>query len=246
MNGEAEQIIAVKDESGSWWQYEFDRQSGEWVEKSLPEVSTDVMSPTPLEWNDIIGYRWATAVRREIEAGNIPTFDPQKLKDVRFVLDDDKFFNEYGRRFATPNLWAPDYLDLREPGSFPIIYSAYGVMEVEGGKIGILTEQIATDKKGNFVLFNLYGPPEDIQHDVTYGRWDWDNVRSYFTPIVERNKKGCESWTYYPVVKNLCEKWGVPVSDMVREAARKWVNGEVFEPIFERVILSAGPTAYGD
>jgi hypothetical protein len=64
---------------------------------------------------------------------------------------------EYGDEICLlQNCDAPDYLDLRRPGSFPIIYSAYGVMEVDGEKIGILTEQIAIDKNGDFVLFNLY------------------------------------------------------------------------------------------
>jgi hypothetical protein len=71
-------------------------------------------------------------------------------------LSDDEWFEKYGMRFAYPKLWAPDYLDLRRPGSFPIIYSAYGVMEIDGEKIGILTEQVAIDKNGDFVLFNLY------------------------------------------------------------------------------------------
>jgi hypothetical protein len=150
LNGEEEQVIAVKDESSSWWQYEFDRQSGAWVEKSLPEVSTDVMHPTRLEWNDMISGRWAVAVRQAIKEGKIPTFDPSQLKDVGFYLQDDKWFEKYGMRKAVPNLDAPDYLDLRRPGSFPIIYSAYGVMEIDGEKVGILTEQIATDKNGSF------------------------------------------------------------------------------------------------
>jgi hypothetical protein len=245
LNGEEEQVIAVKDESGSWWQYEFDRQSGAWVGKSLPEVSTNVNYPTRLEWNDIIGGRWAAAVRQAIKEGKIPTFDPSKLKDVGFELESDGFFEMYGMRFATPRLWAPDYLDLRRPGSFPIIYSAYGVMEVKGGKIGILTEQIAIDKNGSFVLFNLYGRPEHIQYATTYGRWEDDNVRVYFTPIVEVNQRGCGSWTS-TTVRNLCEKWDASfASDIVREAVKKWVNGGIFEPVFERVPLIAGPTAYG-
>jgi hypothetical protein len=245
LNGEEEQTIAVKDESGSWWQYEFDRQNGAWVEKSLPEVSTEVRRPTRLEWNDIISGRWAASVRQAIKEGKIPTFDPSQLTDVRFGLDDDEFFKEYGMRFATPRLWAPDYLDLRKPGSFPIIYSAYGVMEVKGGKIGILTEQIAIDKKGSFVLFNLYDRPERIQYGVAFGRSDLNNVRIYFTPIVEINQKGCGSSTS-TTERNLCEKWDASfASDIVREAVKKWVNGGIFEPVFERVLLTAGPTAYG-
>jgi hypothetical protein len=142
-------------------------------------------------------------------------------------------------------MW-PDYLDLRRPGSFPIIYSAYGVMEVEGGKIGILTEQIATDKNGGFVLFNLYGRPEHIQYAATYGRWEDDNGRVYFTPIVEINQRGCRSWTS-TTVRNLCEKWDASfVSNIIREMIKRWVkNGEGLDPkLIERLLMLAGPVAY--
>jgi hypothetical protein len=244
LNGEEEQVIAVKDESGSWWQYEFDRQSGAWVEKSLPEVSTDVMHPTRLEWNDMIGGRWAAAVRQAIKEGKIPTFDPSQLKDVRFELSRDEFFRRYGMRFANPKLWAPDYLDLRRPGSFPIIYSAYGVMEVEGGKIGILTEQIAIDKNGGFVLFNLFASPEYIQYVVANGRRDGDNARSYLTPMVEWEEKVCKGIAN-PAVKKVCGKRAIPASDIVREVVKKWVNSGIFKPVFERVLLRVGTVSYG-
>jgi hypothetical protein len=244
LNGEEEQVIAVKDESGSWWQYEFDRQSGAWVEKSLPEVSTDVMHPTRLEWNDIIGGRWAAAVRQAIKEGKIPTFDPSQLKDVRFYLQDDKWFEKYGMRKAVPNLDAPDYLDLRRPGSFPIIYSAYGVMEIDGEKVGILTEQIATDKNGSFVLFNLFTRLDFIQYVVTYGRRDFDNVKTYLTPIVEAKPKVCESWD---TQKRLCEKWTAPfVSNIIRDTVKKWVDGGGLDSkLIERLLIWAGPTSYG-
>jgi hypothetical protein len=243
LNGEEEQVIAVKDESGSWWQYEFDRQSGAWMEKSLPEVSTDVMHPTRLEWNDIIGGRWAVAVRQAIKEGKIPTFDPSQLKDVRFILDDDEFFEEYGMRFATPKLGAPDYLDLRRPGSFPIIYSAYGVMQVDGDKIGILTEQIAIDKDGSFVLFNLFTRLDYIQYVVTYGRRDFDNVKTYLTPIVEAKPKVCKSWA---TRKRLCEKWTASfVSTIIRDTVKKWVDGGgLGSKLIERLLMWAGPTSY--
>jgi hypothetical protein len=252
LNGEEEQVIAVKDESGSWWQYEFDRQSGAWVEKSLPEVSTDVMHPTRLEWNDMIGGRWAVAVRQAIKEGKIPTFDPSKLKDVRFELSRDEFFKRYGMRFAYPKLGAPDYLDLRRPGSFPIIYSAYGVMEVEGGEIGILTEQVAIDKNGDFVLFNLSASPEDIQYMTIYGRRGGDdNAKAYYSPAVELDERACNLITgpdpEVKLAKKLCG-WEQAITrlDIVREAVRKWANGEIFKPVFERLFFMVSATAYGD
>jgi hypothetical protein len=243
LNGEEEQIIAVKDESGSWWQYEFDRQSGAWVEKSLPEVSTDVMHPTRLEWNDMIGGRWAAAVRQAIKEGKIPTFDPSQLKDVRFELDSDEFFERYGMREVAPSLMWPDYLDLRRPGSFPIIYSAYGVMQVDGDKIGILTEQIAIDKNGSFVLFNLFARLDHIQYVVTYGRRGFDNVKTYLTPIVEAKPKVCESWA---TRKRLCEKWAASfVPTIIRDTVRKWVDGGgLGSKLIERLLIWAGSVAY--
>jgi hypothetical protein len=247
LNGEEEQVIGVKDESGSWWQYEFDRQSGAWVEKSLPEVSTDVMHPTRLEWNDMIGGRWAVAVRQAIKEGKIPTFDPSQLKNVRFDLQDDEWFEEYGMRKAIPNLWAPDYLDLRRPGSFPIIYSAYGVMKVEGGKIGILTEQIAIDKNGDFVLFNLYDSPEFIQYVVTYGRRNFDNAKTYFTPIVELKEERCKNFVIPKHMKQFCGKWVAPfVSNIIKEMVKRWVKNDegLGSKLIERLLMWAGPISY--
>jgi hypothetical protein len=245
LNGEEEQVIAIKDESGSWWQYEFDRQSGAWMEKSLPEVSTDVMHPTRLEWNDIISGRWAVAVRQAIKEGKIPTFDPSQLKDVGFELSSDEFFERYGMRFATPRLWAPDYLDLRRPGSFPIIYSAYGVMQVEGEKIGILTMQIAIDKNGSFVLFNLYGSPEADQYLVTYGRRLGDNAKTYPAPLVERERRICDLIDPADKASKKICGWTIIDSDSIREAVRKWVGGEPFDPVFELLLLMAGENTYG-
>jgi hypothetical protein len=244
LNGEEEQVIAVKDESGSWWQYEFDRQSGAWVEKSLPEVSTNVNYPTRLEWNDIISGRWAVAVRQAIKEGKIPTFDPSKLTDVRFKLDRDELFERYGVRTVFPKLGAPDYLDLRRPGSFPIIYSAYAVMEIDGEKIGILTEQIAIDKNGDFVLFNLYGPPEPIQYQVSYGRRPSDNVRSFFAPAVEFKRETCEK---LDITKQFCKRWIARfVSNIIREMIKRWVkNGEGLDPkLIERLLMWAVPLSY--
>jgi hypothetical protein len=141
-------------------------------------------------------------------------------------------------------LGAPDYLDLRRPGSFPIIYSAYGAMEIDGEKIGILTEQIATDKNGSFVLFNLNGTLEFIQYVVTHGRRDGDNVKTYFTPIVELKSEACGG---PKATKRLCEKWTAPfVSNVIREMVKKWVkDGKGLVPkLIERLLMWAGPTSY--
>jgi hypothetical protein len=168
------------------------------------------------------------------------------LKNVRFDLQDDEWFEEYGMRKAIPNLWAPDYLDLRRPGSFPIIYSAYGVMEVEGGKIGILTEQIAIDKNGSFVLFNLYDSPEFIQYVVTYGRRNFDNAKTYFTPIVELKEERCKNFVIPKHMKQFCEKWTASfVSTIIRDTVKKWVDGGGLDPkLIERLLMWAGPISY--
>jgi hypothetical protein len=202
------------------------------------------MHPTRLEWNDMIGGRWAVAVRQAIKEGKIPTFDPSQLKDVRFILDDDEFFERYGARMVFPELGAPDYLDLRRPGSFPIIYSAYGIMKVDGEKIGILTEQIAIDKNGSFVLFNLYERPERIQYQVSYGRRSSDKAKSYFAPVVEFKRETCENLS---ITKQFCKRWVAPfVSNIIREMVKRWVeNGEGLDPkLIERLLMRAASLSY--
>jgi hypothetical protein len=166
------------------------------------------------------------------------------LKDVGFELESDRFFEEYGVRIVFPKLFAPDYLDLRRPGSFPIIYSAYGIMQVDGDKIGILTEQIAIDKNGDFVLFNLYGPPEPIQYQVSYGRRPSDNVRSFFAPTVEFKRETCEKLS---ITKQFCKRWIAPfVSNIIREMIKRWVeNGEGLDPkLIERLLMRAASLSY--
>ena len=124
-----------------------------------------------------------------------------------------------------------------------LIYSAYGVMEIDGEKIGILTEQIAIDKNGDFVLFNLYRGPEYIQYEVTYGRRPSDNAKSYFAPAVEFKRETCEELS---ITKQFCKRWIAPfVSNIIRDMVRKWVDGEGLDPkLIERLLMWAVPLSY--
>ena len=119
-------------------------------------------------------------------------------------------------------------------------------MKIEGEEISILTEQVAIDKNGDFVLFNLYGPLERIQYQVSYGRRPDDNVKSYFTPIVGLKREKCEE---LDIAKQFCKRWVAPfASNIIREMVKRWVeNGEGLNPkIIERLLMFIGTIAYGD
>jgi hypothetical protein len=78
---------------------------------------------------------------------------------------------------------------------------------------------------------------------VTYGRRNFDNAKTYFTPIVEFKQEKCNADT----IKQFCEKWTAPfVSNVIREMVKRWVeNGEGLDPkIIERLLMWAGPTSY--
>ncbi len=148
LNGKNDQIMAVYDDSDTYWKYEYNVTTGEWEEKSLPEVSTNVNYPTKIEWNDMVGNRWATAVRQAIQAGKIPTFTNKVVIEGPSLPDDilpvgkNLQFNYFDRKYAT------------YPETRPMIDSAYAVITIGNETSEILTKQIA-NKSSGYTLANI-------------------------------------------------------------------------------------------
>ena len=159
LNGNS-QIMIVNDESGAYWKYEWNQQTNQWVEKNLPEVSTDFNKPTKIEWNDIVSGRWAAAVRQEIEAGKIPTFDDKVV--VNSVEFNDFYYGRHG--IASLTFSDAERIYLTNPETRPIKYTdgsaTFGEIMLGGQSGLIITEQIA-NKSSGFTLLSLVASPEN-------------------------------------------------------------------------------------
>ncbi len=165
LNGKNDQIMAVYDDSDTYWKYEYNMTTGEWEEKSLPEVSTNVNYPTEIEWNDMVGNRWATAVRQAIASGKIPTFTNKVViegpsPDNSLPIGKYLEFNYFDGKYAT-------YTETR-----PVIYSAYAVVSIGNENFETLTEQIANNS-GGYTLANVkdtkYNKIKNVVNDQSTG-----------------------------------------------------------------------------
>jgi hypothetical protein len=224
LNGESDQIMAVNGESGTYWQYEFDLTTNQWVEKTLPqEVSTNVDYPTPIEWNDIISNRWATAVRRDIDSGKIPTFGPDVVVSPMGLSPN--IYDTYG--FNGPDFEESHAFYRTKPETRPIMYSAYAEMLIDGWPHKILTEQIA-ENGGGYGLVNIIEPISGwLQNHVV------DNS-AWVGPTTKLKSNLCDG-------ASMC-LWSANIgNEIAAGAVDKWVSqGIVDDPILGKVIFDCG------
>lgn len=231
LNGESEQIMAINDKTGTYWQYEFDLTTNQWVEKNLPEVSVDFYNPTEIEWNDIVSGRWAAAVRQTITAGKIPTFSDQVV--VKPGEPNDYLYEKYGVRF----LAYKDDEDLYgiNPETRPIKYTAFARILLGGQSRLVLTEQFA-NKSGGFTLISMV-----LGDNEAWERFLSDSYRSNnaaIVPIVEaksakellRGWKGDGSGYAAWFVEN--------GSGLIETAYKEWLASGKLPPVMEKVLFA--------
>jgi len=222
LHGATEQIMAVNDETDTYWQYEFDLTTSKWVEKNLPEVSTNINNPTPVEWNDIVGNRWATAIRRAIESGKIPTFGPDVVVSPMSV--DERFYQEYG--WIGPDFGQSHTFYVTNPKTRPIMSAAYAKIYIDDGFHKILTEEFAIKDRSFGLVSMIEGEQGLFQRAIS-------DSSLWVEPQNKLTDKVCTA--RYGTVPTVCS-WYVKEGDgIITPAIDKFLNDGVWDPILEQV-----------
>jgi hypothetical protein len=228
LHGESDQIIAIFDKTSTYWQYEFDRTTNQWVEKALPEPSRDLNNPTPIEWNDVLSNRWATAVRAAIDADTIPTFDPAKVKVQNMDLNGNQFYQEHG--WDALDFQAVDGFYASHPDARPVLPSAFGQLMFGGQAREMITSQMENRGNTGFGLVNM------VESNPGFIKQTLSNPSQWVCPLAMLEKDS----NAYPYMFNrepLTALWqATSGNDIMKPLVDDVINNGVWDSTWERMI----------
>ncbi len=236
LHGKSDQIMAIFDTTNTYWQYEFERTSNRWVEKTLPEPSRDVNNPTPIEWNDVLGNRWATAVRAAIEAGKIPTFDPSKVKIGDMSLNGNQFYQENG--WDAPDFKKVDGFYASHPEARPVLPSAFSQLNLGGRTREMVTSQLENKENSGFTLVNM------VESTTGFIKQTLSNPSQWIRPVVKLENGG-PAFIKKSIGEPITASWqATSGNDIMKPAVNDIINDGVWDPVWEKIIALTSVKAW--
>jgi len=226
LNGRSDQTVAIYDVSATYWQYEWDVATKQWLEKSLPAVSANY-SRTKITWNDIVSNRWATAVRAAIAQGKLATFDETKLQFPPMIMHPD-LLKKYGMDGPS---YSPGAQGEKLPTEArPVKAAAYAEIKMNGVPFSIVTEQFA-NASGGYRLINLLVSSAEMGRIGNEGR--------YFIPVTRIGdfdlvvKGWPEAKPYYDW---FTRNFNGP-NNQVRSSSDQWMKTQIVPAWFEKLVF---------